>query len=333
MEMRRIQEMGGGTSLVSLPKKWVTHNGLKKGSIVTMEVLPNDYLILYPYRQETTEVKQIEIPYPAKYIKLLINKVTGAYLTGYGIIKIQGTTRISFEDRNQIKKAVRNLVGLEIIEEDASSMTTQFLLEPTTLTPEKIFRRMHLIARGMVRDSIDALAEKDKAQVKAVAERDEEIDRLYFLMVRLLRSAAQDLQLSSKYGLTPVDCLDYRVAANVLESIGDSAVSIANSVDKLPASSLSKKMGEMLKQVAVSLEEMQETAVKAFLTKNADEGRLVVNRYSEVSAIVEDLTKQVLDLPSTFGASILSIASAMEKISQCNIDIADLATTMYPMIS
>ncbi|MBI2183838.1 MAG: phosphate uptake regulator PhoU [Thaumarchaeota archaeon] len=332
METRRLQEMGGGTALVSLPKKWVTLNHLKKGSVVTMEVLPNNYLILYPYKQEASEVKQIEIQYPPEYIKLLINKVTGAYLTGYHLIRIQGKSRITLDDRGQIKKAVRNLVGLEIVEEDASSITAQFLLEPTTLTPEKIFRRMHLIARGMVRDAIDALVEKDKTLAKAVAERDEEVDRLYFLMVRLLRSAAQDLQLSSKYGLTAVDCLDYRVASNVLESVGDSAVTIANNIDRLPTS-LSQKIGETLKRVATSLEEMQETAVKAFLTKNADEGRLVVNRYLEVTEIVEGLTREALDLPSTLGASMLVIASATGKISQCNIDIADLATTMYPMIS
>ena len=332
MELRKIQEMGGGTAMVSLPKRWVERNRLKKGSVVAMEPLPNNYLVIYPSGQEAPETKERVIGYPAKHIELLINEITGAYLTGCNVIRIRGKQRVTIGDQAEIKKAIRNLVGLEIVEEDASSITAQFLLEPTTLSPEKIFRRMHRIAQGMHRDAIHSLVEEDGLLAKTVTERDEEIDRLYFLMVRLLRTAAQDLQLSSKYGLTPVDCLDYRVAANVLESIGDSAVAIAHEVNRLSPLHFPEKTKTTLSHLAQCLEEMQETAVRAFLSKSVDEGRLVVSRYREALEKVEELTKEALEGRSALGASMIPIASSIAKISQCNVDIADLATTMYPIV-
>ncbi len=329
MEMRRLQEMGGGTALVSLPKKWVSHNRLKKGSLVAMEVLPNSYLLLYPAKQEAQEVKQIAIPYPPRYIELVVNDITGAYLTGYDVIHIHGEKRISIEDRNKIKKAVRNLVGLEIVEEDASSITAQFLLELSTLTPEKIFRRMHVIARGMYRDAIDALVEEDRTHAKAVVERDEEIDRLYFLMVRLLRSAVQDLQLCSRYNLTLVDCLDYRVAANLIESIGDASVSLAEGVGNLNGP-LPEKTIASFKHLGERLDEMQDKALLSFLNKNSSENRLIVSWYHEIEGTIEGLTKDAMNLSGLLGNTMLPIGASISKISRCCVDIADLAGTIYP---
>jgi len=37
---------------------------------------------------------------------------------------------------------MRRLVGMEILDEDASNITGQFLLDETSLNPEKIFKRI-----------------------------------------------------------------------------------------------------------------------------------------------------------------------------------------------
>ena len=52
MEIRKIQEMGGGTLLVSLPKRWVIRNKIEKGHIITFEEAEKGRLILLPERNE-----------------------------------------------------------------------------------------------------------------------------------------------------------------------------------------------------------------------------------------------------------------------------------------
>ena len=93
--------------------------------------------------------KEIEIEYPLSGEENIAANITGAYLLGYDIIKINGKSTISVKDREVIRESMRRLVGMEILDEDASNITGQFLLDETSLNPGKIFKRMSSIALGM----------------------------------------------------------------------------------------------------------------------------------------------------------------------------------------
>jgi len=330
MELRRAQEMGGGTLLVSLPKEWVLKNKLRKGSLLALEVTPGGSLMVFPATEVEKKPKEILLTYPAQYMRRLINQITGSYLLGFDIIRIVSRERIPYEDAQAMKRAIRQLVGLEIVEEDARSITAQFLLEPTNLDPEKAFRRMHLITMGMLRDAVQALMQGDVLLKKSVSERDDEVDRLYFLLVRLVRSASMDNKLAAKLKLTTLDCLDYRLSAYLLEAIGDSAEDIA----KASTHPLEEVLGEAEKEAARNTVEklaaMQESAVRAFLSKDPEEGRLVVQLYEEVVGEIAKLERSIGVNENTMMLS--KVASSFSKIARCDVDIADLAYPMYPLI-
>ena len=84
---------------------------------------------------------------------------------------------------------MRKLVGLEIVDEDGYNIISQFLLDANALDAEKILRRMSSIVAGMYRDILDGLRIKQSGIEKLIASRDDEVDRQYFLLVRLIRSA------------------------------------------------------------------------------------------------------------------------------------------------
>jgi phosphate uptake regulator len=330
MELRRAQEMGGGTLLVSLPKDWVMKNKLSKGSLLALEVTPGGSLLIYPAVEVEKKPKEILLTYPAQYMRKLINQITGSYLLGFDIIRVVSRERIPYEDAQAIKRAIRQLVGLEIVEEDSRSITAQFLLEPTNLDPEKTFRRMHLITMGMLPDAVQALMQGDVLLKKAVSERDDEVDRLYFLLVRLVRSASMDSKLAAKLKLTTIDCLDYRLSAYLLEAIGDSAEDIAKSSTHPFEDVLGVVEREAVNRIVEALGVMQESAVKAFLSKDPEEGRQVVQLYEEVMSEVAKLEKSI---GSNENATVLSrVASSFSRIARCDVDIADLAYPMYPLV-
>ena len=200
MDNRKVQELGGGTAFISLPKSWIIKNQIKRGNILSIEILKDDSLIIYS-PNKIIDLKKIEITYPNLDIDKIINEVIGAYLLGYDIIQIKGKQRLNFKDMKQIIQTVRHLVGLEIIEEDANSITTQFLLESETLNPKKLLERMHGLVKEMYKDAIISLIENDDQLVDVAIERDEEVDRLYFLLVRLIRSNILNTKLSIKFDL------------------------------------------------------------------------------------------------------------------------------------
>ena len=164
--------------------------------------------------------------------------ITGAYLLGFDVIRIVGKSSISINDRENVRGSMRKLVGLEIIDEDATNISVQFLLDETSINPQNILKRMSSIALGMFNDVVLALKNGDKTNLETIANRDAEINRQYFLLVRLIRSTIMDTRLAGIFNLENIDILDYRIAANTLEIAGDTVVELSKSLIK---SNLSKK--------------------------------------------------------------------------------------------
>ena len=183
--IRRLQKIGS-TILVSLPKEWVDANNLDKSSQVELETGQDSISI--SANKEIRLTKDLVISYPLPKDENIVADITGAYLLGYDIIQINSKSIIPGEDREKIRNSMRRLVGMEIIEEDSSKINMQFLLDTRTLNPEKILKRMSSIALGMYDDVTRGLVSEDKSNLKTLAKRDVEVNRQYFLLVRLIRN-------------------------------------------------------------------------------------------------------------------------------------------------
>ena len=223
--IRRLQRIGSSI-LVSLPKEWVVANNLDKSNEVELET--GQDTISISANKEMRPTKELVISYPLPKDENIVADITGAYLLGYDIIQITSKSIIPGEDREKIRNSMRRLVGMEIIEEDASNINMQFLLDATTLNPEKILKRISSIALGMYDDVSNGLILDDKSNLQTLSKRDVEVNRQYFLLVRLIRSTLVDKKLANVFNLENIDILDYRVAANLLENAGDTIVELAN---------------------------------------------------------------------------------------------------------
>ena len=227
--IRRLQKIGSSI-LVSLPKEWVDENNLDKSTQVELETGQNSVSITV--NKDNKPSKEVVISYPLPKEENITADLTGAYLLGYDIIRIKGKTTIPISDREKIRESMRRLVGVEIVEEDSSNINIQFLLDATSLNPEKILRRMSTIALGMFNDTLNSLISNDKTTLQTLSDRDAEINRQYFLLVRLIRSTMMDQRLASAFNMENIDILDFRIAANLLETAGDTIVELGNLISK-----------------------------------------------------------------------------------------------------
>ena len=265
------------------------------------------------------------IPYPVSKEENIIADITGAYLLGYDIIKIKGRSAISIEDREKIRASMRRLVGMEIVDEDSSNVNVHFLLDATTLSPEKILKRMSSIALGMFRDTLNTLTSEDKSVLQTIPNRDDEIDRQYFLLVRLIRSMMVDKKLANALNLENIDILDYRIAANLLEAAGDTIVELANSI---PDISLSKTELNKIYNVAQEIERIHEKSIEAFIEND----RLLA---IEAIALHRSYQKKISDIRSSLepkkhvSIELLDLVYTFEKIARCWADVADLVQPVY----
>jgi phosphate uptake regulator len=319
---RRLQRIGSSI-LVSLPKEWVDVNKLDKGAQVEIETTQNNLSIRT--QQSKRPSKEITISYPLPKGENIVANITGAYLLGYDIIRIKGKSPISVTDRESIRASMRRLVGMEIVDEDATNISVQFLLDETSVNPQNILKRMSSIALGMFSDVVLSLESGDKTNLETISNRDAEINRQYFLLVRLIRSTIMDTRLAGIFNLENIDILDYRIAANTLEIAGDTVVELAQSLMK---SNLTKTEQKKIHDFSKDIEEIQTKSIESFISNNRT---LAINAIALQKNNSEKISKirSSLENKKQIHLAFFDVIYMLEKILQSWSDITDLVKPSY----
>jgi phosphate uptake regulator len=326
MDLRKMQRTSGGTFFVCVPKDWAERNGLNRGVIVSVTETADGQLAINPkHGVERTPQAAVIKPTP-----LLDREIVEKYLLGYDIIQVEAKERISPVNRERVKQVSSGLVGLEIIEENYSKIVMQCLLEPSTFPPQKILRREYSIASGMHRDAVTALIESDVHLAENVVARDNEVNRLYFLLVRTLRTVIQNPGLSEKLGILPIDCLDYRLTASLVESIGDQSACIGEKVIKLGGAKIAESLSQLVLKFHTVAYESHENAIKAVFSRDVSMAESVRAEGEKIAAIFHDIETGVRDQPAEVGPHILAVASSINRIYDNSLDIADLVMPKLP---
>lgn len=317
--MRKVQRTPSGTFFVCIPKDWAERHGLKRGSTVLVSETSDGKLLIDPEYGASPMPRSVTL----KPVPYLSREITGKYLLGFDIIRVEDK-HISFEIREEVKKAASKLIGLEIIEEDYSKIVLQCLLEPSSFPPDKILRRGYSIAAGMHRDVVKALMEGNVSLAKSVIARDEEVDRLYFLLIRILRTIIQNPSLSEKLGIRPIECLDYRLAASLVENIGDECVRAACKVVILNGPKLNDEIKKLLLKFHTLCFEAHENAVNAFLAGNVSLAVTVGDMRKSIEESFSALEKGAKAQNQDIVPYFLAALSALKQIYEHSVDIADL---------
>jgi AbrB family looped-hinge helix DNA binding protein len=323
LEIRKLQKTVDGTFFITLPKKWVMRLNLEKGATVSIEEDEEGKIIIMPYGKQEKKEK-IAIITPSN---ILEREIIEKYLLGYDVIRIESEKPILSDLRERIKLVLKKLIGLEIVEENTKKIITQCLVEPSLLIPEKIIRRLHAITISMQLDAISSLINNDSKLAKTVIERDEEVDRLYFLLVRIIRAAIDNPEIAKTTSLKPIDFLDYRLLASFIEGFADHSVAISEVTLKISNQKLSDELIKTLNKINELINNMYYKAVISVLSKNLKIASEVRDKKEEASKLFEEFEKSLLEAPKTIIKCLTAVLTALKRLCELTIDIADLAVT------
>jgi len=200
-----------------------------------------------------------------------------------------------------------------------------YKLDETTLNPEKILKRMSTIAFGMFNDALLGLLSEDKSNLQALSNRDDEIDRQYFLLVRLIRTTMVDKRLADIFNLENIDILDFRIASNLLETAGDTIVELASSISK---TTLQKNILKEIYNIVKDIEIIHEKSIEAFIENNrmlAIESIKLHRKFQKQISEIRLSLETKKNLPIDF----LDLVHLFERIARSWADIADLVKPIY----
>jgi len=319
-DLRKVQRTPQGTFFVCLPRAWADMYDLKKGAVVSVVDAGDGKLLIDAKYNIESPPREVSLQ-PGPFLG---REIVSKYLLGFDVIRIEAKERISFEVRDTVKKTVGRLIGLEIIEEDYGSIVLQCLLEPASLPPEKNMRRSYMIAAGMHRDVVNAFVGGDVQLAKSVVARDDEGNRLYFLLVRILRTVIQNPNLSERLGVSPIECLDYRLAASLVEAIGDECARVAMKTIELKGKKPDRELSKLFLSFHATCFEAHENALRAFLEGDMKLAENVRSMRGKMDAAFADIEEATREQPLEVVPQILSVASFLRQIYEHSVDIADL---------
>ncbi len=269
IETRKVQKTGGSSYIISLPKVWIEKHGIEKKDTLGILSQPDGNLLITPNinSEEYIKSKNFDvdgITDPQYLFRLLI----GAYIMGYTIITIISSKRFEPIIRDCIRNFTKIAIGPEIIEETNQRILIKDLLNPKEMPFERTIKRMYILAQTMHEDAIRALETGDKKLAKEVIERDNEIDRLHWLVGRQSHIVLRDIILCQKMGITLEDASHYQFMSKFLERIGDHAVNIAKNLLLIDYKKVDKKLLENISNVSKFSLELLDVSLDAWQQKN-----------------------------------------------------------------
>jgi phosphate uptake regulator len=224
MEIRKVQFTGGSSYVLTLPKDWIEAEKIKKNDSLGVEVQPDGALLITRSidkepAQKTKEFDLAGITEPAYLFRLLI----GAYISGYTFIVLHSRQRIPPFVRVVVRDFTQMTIGQEMIDETDTTIMLKDLLNPAEMPFDNTLKRMYMIVREMHEDAVKAIRSQNQTLAGDVTARDNDVDRLHWLIARQTNMILSNATLSRKMGITPIMAVHYFTISRIIERIGDHA--------------------------------------------------------------------------------------------------------------
>lgn len=240
VEYRKLQQVGRGSYIVTLPKGWIQDLELKKGSHIAIKRRENSSLLVTPREvweekgEKTAKEYTIQAD-PQVNPQALCRKIASLYVVSTDLIHIRFKGgKIPTEHRSAVTELTKGeLLGSEIISERDGRITIQILVKHPDFPIEKAIRRMSLLALSAQREAIQTLKKVEGEKSKGIPNLCNDVNRLNLYVIRQLKYGL-DRDLFKEFGFkTRKEFLGYRIVANAIKSIADNALNVVNNIKAL----------------------------------------------------------------------------------------------------
>ncbi|MFX0092194.1 MAG: PhoU domain-containing protein [Candidatus Hodarchaeota archaeon] len=325
LESRKLQKTSGspGTFLISLPSGWVRANDLEKGDELAIKWSEDrNYLLIYP--KQGNRSKQMEIIIRESDETRTQRDILKNYLEGYQVLIVtRDPNKSSLCYPDVIKGLSRRLFGLEVVAEEQSKIELHYTADPH-LDPHLFLEMSYSNAIKMFDDVIKAYLDFDTNLAMNVIDRDNDVNRLYFLIVRMLKLMVQDI--TGQHNVPPVECLDFRMVASYAENIGDRAVEIARRVEKInnPLLTSSKELRQEIFRYTAEICEDLRQVVKAFINHQVEKAEKMKRKAQKELTSEIPLLRGQFNHESEESDKLTYLLPAFQRLLEIIADIADL---------
>jgi phosphate uptake regulator len=321
VESRKLQKTGGSTLIVSLPKKWTTKNKLKAGSEVRLTEQPDGTITINP-NQTNLRKKISVVKCNDEESQHLFRDLIGVYLAGGTEIKVIGNPRLTIKERKTIRKFSASVIGMEIIEEEATQAILTDMTNPGALPFRTAIKRLYKIVRAMYNDSI-LILEGSEDLAADVVDRDKEADKLQWFIERQFNMMLENTNLSRQLEASSFEGVVYSNVARYLERIADHACRLAE-IGYVAGLIPGRKMLPLAKDAGDIMKE----AMKSFINNDPRKATVIIDKgkknMQKAQTYFENKYKKEMEHPLEFSIAM----DAIMRTTAYSTDISE-ATINY----
>ena len=298
---RRIIKFGDSSHVISLPKKWIDKNNLKKGDLVVCNEETNELRILPHIADFKQNAKEITITLTENDKGRVKHKISSAYVNNYGLINIIADDLLIFVQ--EIRIATSNLMALEIIQQTSKKIVLKDFLDIKEISIIDTIRRIDLILLSISEDVLKSLSGFDL--LEGIKQKEMDVNRLSFLLWKVLKKCS-DNKVRQILDVTHDEVLFYWDIVLNLERIADNFKRLPRYVDG--------KLSDLKVEFVKDLIEIYKLIMKAFYKSDLD---IAVK-------IKEEIKKMFINSEKVFSGHGNSIMS--EKIKNILQGTSNIAT-------
>ena len=332
LEGRKLQLAGGSTYLVSLPKRWVLDAGLKAGDTLFVDSELDGSVSVRHKREERPPLRKKVFEEKGEEAREhLLRKLIGAYISGFGLIEVHfGADRGPFV-RRAARDFCRLVIGPEVIEENRNTLVIQDLSDPSELSAEKCLRRMHLIIRAMLEDSVLALQTRNGTLAHDVTQRSQDVDRLYWMVAKRYLTPGQLPSNADGQGIGSI--LVHGLVAKVLERVGYHGVRIAGAYDILcEKKALEPKLAADLVTAKSSAVAILDRAFHALMAGDIEEANEAIDSRPNHQKLIDELFHKVATRKGEELLALGVVVDSLGRIAGYASDVAEQAINLAVMV-
>ncbi len=322
-ELRKLQKVGYSTLSVSIPKTFAREMKLSRGDGVILRAEADGTLRLIP-RSRTEEASRAQIR--ADQVgrdEMLARLIVGAYALGYDTIEVVGKGPL---DRRTVDRAVgtfKRLRGLEIVEADDRRIVGQSFTDPTKFPVDSLLKRLQILVSQSLEHVIKALDMKSSGRLNEVGRTQEQVEELYWLILRQLLVALSRRELASEIGIeSPLHASGDRVSAKALDEIGKVIRDIAEELMTLRSSGtrVDAPVMKEIYRLATKAREAFNTTVESLLTPDVALINRSLSLVEEATVLETRITREMQE-SGEYGYARVIVSQFGQLARYCNIII------------
>jgi phosphate uptake regulator len=330
IETRKVQKTGGSSYIVSLPIDWIKSHNIhevfeKNGYTLGIISQPDGNLLVTPNpnSEEILKAKEIIVDEIEGY-NFLFRILIGAYIMGYSRIIVKSSKKFEPFIRDCVNNFTQVAIGPEIIEESNQIIVIKDLLNPKEMPFEKTIRRMYILAESMHEDAIEALKTKNKNLAEEIVKRDDEIDRLHWLIGRQSHIVLKDIILCQKMGVTLQDANQFQFFSKFLERIGDHAVKIARNVSEIIDEDINEALVNEISTASEFSLKLLNKSLDAWLQKDIQLANHNINSVKDLVKICEVIPSKTGNFNMESSIAISYIVESIRRTGEYAADISEI---------